>query len=150
MKRILIPLDGSPTSELVLPAVENLAIAAGAELVLLRAIPATTLPLTVAELREAEQYLRSAAERLEGRGCKKVRWIVWYGGAVEAIVESTERQQADLVAMVTHGWKRLASLLFPSVAQQVLREAGVPVLLYNAAAARRSVEPQGRTAALRV
>jgi nucleotide-binding universal stress UspA family protein len=42
---------------------------------------------------------------------------------------------ADLVAMSTHGRSGVARLLVGSVAQQVLRTADVPILLWKAPAA---------------
>jgi nucleotide-binding universal stress UspA family protein len=53
---------------------------------------------------------------------------------------------ADLVAMTTHGRSGVARLLVGSVAEQVLRTADVPVLLWKAAippaAVRRGRSPE--------
>lgn len=148
--RILVPLDGTPTSELILPVAEKLAAAAEAELILLRAVLVIDLPrgeermeTEVRLVTKAEQYLRSVSERLERRGCRRVRWTVWYNEAVTAIVESAKREQVDLIAMATHGRRGLAKLVFGSVAETVSRRAEVPVLLVKAADVAQKTEPQG-------
>jgi nucleotide-binding universal stress UspA family protein len=52
---------------------------------------------------------------------------------------------ADLVAMATHGRTGVARLLVGSVAEQVLRTADVPVLLWKAAVPRAAAR-RGRRA----
>ena len=47
-----------------------------------------------------------------------------------AIVEFAQREKADMIAMATHGRSGLRRLLLGSVAEQVIRHAHVPVLLY--------------------
>jgi nucleotide-binding universal stress UspA family protein len=135
MKRILVPLDGSLLSESILPVAEEWAKEDGAEVILLRAVLAHHLPggdATEAEVRvvgEGEAYLREVAERVERRGVKQVRWIVWYDEPAKAIVEAAARDGVDLIAMATHGRSGLSRLLLGSVAEAVARSARVPVLL---------------------
>ncbi len=47
-----------------------------------------------------------------------------------AIVEFAHKTKADFVAMATHGRSGLRRLLLGSVAEQVIRHAHVPLLLY--------------------
>ncbi|HEX5054337.1 MAG TPA: universal stress protein [Planctomycetota bacterium] len=47
-----------------------------------------------------------------------------------AIVEHAHAESADFIAMATHGRSGLRRLLLGSVAEQVLRHAHVPVVLY--------------------
>jgi nucleotide-binding universal stress UspA family protein len=135
MKRILVPLDGSLLSESILPVAEEWAKEEGAEVILLRAVLAHHLPLadpTEAEVRvvkEGETYLKEIAERLERRGLKQVRWVLWYDEPATAIAEAAKRDGVDLIAMATHGRSGLSRLLLGSVAEAVARAARVPVLL---------------------
>lgn len=135
MKRILVPLDGSLLSESILPVAEEWAKEEGAEVILLRAVLAHHLPLadpTEAEVRvvkEGEAYLKEVAERLERRGLKGVRWVLWYDEPATAITEAAKRDGVDLIAMATHGRNGLSRLLLGSVAEAVERTARVPVLL---------------------
>jgi nucleotide-binding universal stress UspA family protein len=52
-----------------------------------------------------------------------------FGDPVEEILAVRESGQADLIAMTTHGRTGLSRLVFGSVAQRVLSQASVPVLL---------------------
>ena len=135
MKRILVPLDGSLLSESILPVAEEWAKEEGAEVILLRAVRAHHLPFadpTEAEVRvvkEGEAYLKEVAERLERRGLKGVRWVLWYDEPATVITEAVKRDGVDLIAMATHGRSGLSRLLLGSVAEAVERLARVPVLL---------------------
>ncbi len=135
MKRILVPLDGSPLAESILPAAEEWAKEEGAEVVLLRAVLAHHVPGRddtegqVRVVEEGEAYLKEMAERLERRGLPRVRWVVWYNEPATAITEAVVRYEADLIAMATHGRSGLSRLLLGSVAEAVVRSARVPVLL---------------------
>jgi nucleotide-binding universal stress UspA family protein len=135
MKRILVPLDGSPLAEAILPVVEEWAKTEGAEVILLRAVMARHLPFAdaveaeVRVVREAETYLEAVAERLERRGITKVRRVAWYDEPATAIGEAAARDRVDLIAMATHGRSGLNRLLLGSVAEAVVRSVRVPMLL---------------------
>jgi nucleotide-binding universal stress UspA family protein len=130
LARILVPLDGSDLAEAVLPVVQRLATDHEAEVVLLEVLEGQ--PTREGE-REAERqvggYLERTVDRLRGRGVGRVRASVWYGDADQAIVNAATREEADLVAMSTHGRSGLDRLRFGSVAEGVVRRAPVPVLL---------------------
>ncbi len=136
-KRILVPLDGSRLAEAILPEVAELARAIRAEVVLLRVAIAHVFPgidpihLADEEVRvvqEAEGYLSRVAERL-AREAIGVKTTVRYGEAAAEIVDQVATEGADLVAMSTHGRSGLSRLVMGSVAEEVVREARVPVLL---------------------
>jgi nucleotide-binding universal stress UspA family protein len=135
MKRILVPLDGSPLAEAILPVAEEWAKEEEAEVILLRAVLAHHLPggdATEAEVHavgEGEAYLKAVAERLERRGLTRARWVVWYDEPAKAIAEAVARDEVDLIAMATHGRSGLSRLLLGSVAEAVVRSSRVPVLL---------------------
>jgi nucleotide-binding universal stress UspA family protein len=52
-----------------------------------------------------------------------------YGEPVAEIVASAREAGADLIAMTTHGRSGFGRLLFGSVAEAVLRQAEIPVLM---------------------
>jgi nucleotide-binding universal stress UspA family protein len=136
LARILVPLDGSTLAEAVLPIVERLARDHDAEVVLLEVLEGQ--PTREAEL-EAERQVRGYLERtvdcLRGHGLGRVHARVWYGEAEQAIANAATREQADLVAMSTHGRSGLDWLRFGSVAEGVVRRAPIPVLLVRGVAA---------------
>jgi nucleotide-binding universal stress UspA family protein len=136
-KRMLVPLDGSPLAEGVLPHAQALAISLGAELVLLRVAFAHVLPAgdpiqaQAAAVQEAEDYVTALAQRLQAQGLRaaaKVR----YGDPVEEILDHVVWDHIDLIAMATHGRTGLKRVVLGSVAEAVLRRTSVPMLLVRA------------------
>ncbi|MGH7409082.1 MAG: universal stress protein [Candidatus Methylomirabilales bacterium] len=135
MKRLLVPLDGSPLAEAILPVAEAWAKEEEAEVILLRGVLARHASgggdpeIQVRAVEEGEVYLQAVADRLERRGLKRVRWAVGYDEPVAAIGQAVTQEGVDLVAMATHGRSGLSRLLLGSVAEAVVRSARVPVLL---------------------
>ncbi len=142
-RRILVPLDGSPVAEEILPAVSKVAQALGSELILFR-VPVAYAPglmtgewylpvqavLDTAE-EDAQAYLNAVASRLEEQGLH-VLAATAIGSVADSIVEYAEANQVDLVAMCTHGRTGLARWAFGSIADRVLRAGGTPILLVRA------------------
>jgi nucleotide-binding universal stress UspA family protein len=141
-RRVLVPLDGSPLSEAVLPRVSRFARPLGLEIALLRVVP-DVVPHVVEGTRrvivddqerlslEAEEYLRGVADRLCADGFRTLT-AVRRGEAATEILAGIHECHVDLVAMTTHGRSGLGRLFFGSVAEAVLRRADVPVLLVRA------------------
>jgi nucleotide-binding universal stress UspA family protein len=148
-KHILVPLDGSPFAEQVLPHVEALAQQFGARVTVLRSAatgddaaamtaaqaatlaPAgTTIPVAseVDEGLTVTSYLRALVRRLGEQGIA-AGYSEAEGSASEAIIEQARDLGADLIAMTTHGRSGLSRLYFGSVAEAVLRQAPCPILL---------------------
>jgi nucleotide-binding universal stress UspA family protein len=150
LRRVLVPLDGSPLAESVIPFVSRFARPLALEIALLRVIPAVT-PHIVEGARqvvvdnserlrqEADSYLRTIADRLSAEGFRVVT-AVRVGDAATEIVAGARECQADLIAMTTHGRTGLGRLLFGSVAEAVFRRAHVPVLLMRATEAARTAK----------
>ena len=136
-KRILVPLDGSSLAEAILPQVQDLAKALGAELFLVRAAVAHVFPGVdptegeVDVVRKAEAYVTEVAGRLHDAGIP-IHTAVRYGEAAEEILRHIKDNAVDLVAMSTHGRSGLSRLVLGSVAAQVVHRATVPVLLMRA------------------
>ena len=129
MKTILVPLDGSGLAERVLPFAVRLARAGDGRLVLLRAARARARP------GRPEQELDAVAEQLRAYGIAAEARVSDDDPAA-AILGAARETRADLIAMSTHGRGGLGRWLYGSVADQVLRQAEVPVLLVPAVAAR--------------
>jgi nucleotide-binding universal stress UspA family protein len=148
-KRVLVPLDGSEPGESVLPFLTDIAGPLDMTIVLLRVIE--PLPTTVidagagtvddvdARRRDAVEYLAPLAVALRARGIDTTT-TVRVGRAEDEILAAAKAEGADLIAMSTHGRSGLGRLLFGSVAEQVLRQAEVPVFLLRQTR-RRAVMP---------
>jgi nucleotide-binding universal stress UspA family protein len=138
-KRVLVPLDGSRLAEGILPFILQIAGPLALEVVLVYVVRPIAPPaieekthFTVydpaAKLNEAREYLAPVAAGLQRQGVR-VATNVRHGEPVAEIVTVARETGADLIAMTTHGRSGFSRLLFGSVAEAVLRQAEVPVLM---------------------
>ena len=148
--KIIVPLDGSPFAERVLPHVEALAAKFGSVLVLVSIVPvramlagqslvaASMVPVDSqyvdvagsmdAEEQRARDYLDITATRLRSKGLRvECAWAE--GRPAEEVVGQAIYRHADLIAMTTHGRGGLSRLFMGSVADEVLHLSPCPVLL---------------------
>lgn len=154
MRRILIPLNISEISPEILPVVRRLFDTAEVELILLgvtqrpgsyvaadACIPdaphtAYTIPCTDDEWKiyrqKFEVDLKHLAETLRQEGYR-VHTLVRIGDPVEQIVATVEKGAYDLLAMATRGRTGLTRLVLGSVAESVLRQVTIPMLLIRPA-----------------
>jgi nucleotide-binding universal stress UspA family protein len=142
-KRVLIPLDGSPVAEGVLPFVSQIAGPLDMEVILLRVLE-PIVPVVVEGTRrvdvedvegriaEAEAYLRPLAASLAARGVRTQTAVRRGSPVADQINTAAKSAGADLIAMTTHGREGLTRLVFGSVAEAVVRHAEVPVFLMRA------------------
>lgn len=145
-QRILVCLDGSQLAEQILPFVEAQALCFGSKVVLLQVYSesgetgpensgtrtpdsADDSPLSTAA-RNANFYLQRIAQQLEQKGID-VDYIALSGPVGETIIGYIQNEPVDLVAIATHGRSGLGKMLFGSVADYILRESGLPVLIIN-------------------
>jgi nucleotide-binding universal stress UspA family protein len=84
--------------------------------------------LVAAEEQKLRSYLKRQAETLAAAGLA-ADTRVRRGDAATEIVRCAEEEQADLVAMSTHGRTGFDHLVHGSVASAVLRAGRLPVLL---------------------
>jgi len=138
-KRILVPLDGSPLSEAILPHTEVIAKAMRAEIILLYIIPGPapefsvdphTIGIDVLQEAEAEMkiYLKNACSKVEKEGFR-VTYLIREGIVVDTILEVAQIMQAEMIAMSTHGRTGALRLLFGSVTEGVVHQSPLPVLV---------------------
>ena len=138
-ERVLVPLDGSRLAEGILPFILQIASPLDLEVVLIyvvrpiapQAIEGTrhfTVDDVAARLKEAREYLAPVAANLREGGVR-VTTDVRHGEPVAEIVAAARETEAGLIAMTTHGRTGFGRLLFGSVAEAVLRQAEIPVLM---------------------
>jgi nucleotide-binding universal stress UspA family protein len=151
--KILVPLDGSPLAEAVLPRAAAWARATGGVVVLTRvSAPALVAPPTawtiptplvgyentLHDMDLARDYLTDAAMRLKQTGVE-VETTGLDGDPAAAIIAYAEAH-AGLIVMATHGRSGLQRLWLGSVAMKVVQGATLPVLLVRA---REAAVPAG-------
>lgn len=133
METLLVPLDGSATAEAALPHLKRL-VGRDGEVILLRAVPLPVtrrgLPPARPDDREARAYLDQAKALVQDFGFA-VRTRVLVGDPADAILAVAAEESPAMIVMATHGATGLRRVLFGSVAQAVLRDAAVPVLVVH-------------------
>jgi nucleotide-binding universal stress UspA family protein len=135
-QRILIPLDGSPRSELVLPRVASLWKRKPSELVLVHSVTAhspasggyDTAPSLVHKREVAHTYLQGVARRCTEAGAN-VTTRVLEGSPAGAILDAARREGTTMIAMTTHGRTGILRWLLGGVADKIIRASDVPVFL---------------------
>jgi nucleotide-binding universal stress UspA family protein len=143
IRKILVPTDFSPASEMALAYSVYLARALGAELTLFHTIPLPALtgldpsglsmwPVTAAGIAEGmAERLEESRQRVEGEGVQ-VDVASSDGEAATAIVKHAADGHFDLVVMGAHEGGRIARVLLGSVIEKVVRTCGCPVFTVRA------------------
>jgi len=140
-KKILVTLDGSELSESILSHVITIATSCQVpEVVLLRVrepldnkVRVALDPEIVKELDQAyhdeyANYLKGIATTLNK---KKItaKTEVLAGDPVKEILKYSKDNNIDLIIMSTHGRSGVSRIVFGSVANKIIRQAEVPILL---------------------
>ncbi|MCS6800968.1 MAG: universal stress protein [Chloroflexota bacterium] len=143
---IMLTLDGSELAERAIPHAVAMAKQFGARLIVVRVVPPVVQPLDVdygmstpygyeklieAEVEGANAYLADVVKAIEAEGLT-VETVTPLGEPATAILDTAQERGAGLIVMATHGRGGFQRLVFGSVADRVLREAEVPVLLIRA------------------
>ena len=162
-KRILVAVDGTPTSNRGLITATALAKEQNATLHVVHVIddmaivpmfdPAGYVPdyvdSMVTSLRETGRKILSKAQALAARSGLRIQQqtLETRGqGVANAILQQARSVRADLIVMGTHGRRGMSRLVMGSDAEGVLREATVPVLLVRSPEVERATRSVKRTA----
>lgn len=146
--KILIPLDGTDDSEAAIAPAMEIAARFNSAIVLVEVTPGygQILGATAAESFGASgsvaaaQEVALAAESAASAYLDAVRekyghgeWecVTAEGGSSNAIVEQARATGADLIVMATHARTGLKRLFLGSVAEDVIRHCGIPVLVVH-------------------
>ena len=142
--RILVPVDGSAVSLDAVRCVINLARdGLQASVVLANVQEPSTLyelmvvpdPQALAEVSAAAgAHTLEAAQALLGAAQIAFECEVASGDPAHTLIDILERFDCDMVVMGARGMGGLRSALLGSVSQEVMRAAGVPVMIVKAAA----------------
>lgn len=147
--KILVPLDGSPLAETVLPQVAAIASEAKVDtIVFIRVIepvypPSGEAALTLfftddnlkkmreAQEADAEDYLKSVVDRLAFAGVTLETKVI-HGKAADSIADFAEHNRVSLIVVATHGRSGAGRWVMGSVANRILHSSCVPVLMVRA------------------
>ncbi|MBK8783660.1 MAG: universal stress protein [Anaerolineales bacterium] len=142
-RKILVPLDGSKVAEGALPHAKALAYAVGAELILLNvganptmdfafSDPGLAQDAMLEQEERSQKYITEIENELKSAGFKTSTQLR-VGSVADVILGVAEELQVDVIAMSTHGRTGPARWLLGSIAERVVHNSKVPVLLIRAA-----------------
>lgn len=138
-RRILVPIDGSPTSNKALAAAVDVARGSGAQVRLLHSVE----PLAVAVGFDGSgDYARAARDNgrrvlddalavARAAGVQGDSRLIEFSGERlgETVADEAREWEADLIVVGTHGRRGIGRVLLGSGAEQIIRLAPVPVLV---------------------
>ena len=140
-KKILVPLDGSKRAEAILHHVKNLALCFKTEVILFIVMElghllvhdeiigmSTYQERLDQQIKEIESYLASLLEQFREEDIK-VQTLIGDGPVVKAILDAAKSENADLLAMASHGRSGLSRTFYGSISAGVLQRIDRPLLL---------------------
>ena len=146
LNKMMICLDGSKLAEKIIPVMTDIAKCFAGTVVLFQAIDEPTtylsssLPSANSDASDILQgksqddehralgYLSKIAKPLRDEGLD-IECTTLMGDPSKAILQYAKENAVKLIAIATHGHGGLKRMFFGSVADKVLRESGVPVLV---------------------
>ncbi|WP_235537785.1 universal stress protein [Pelomonas sp. Root1217] len=142
-QRILVPTDGSTTSEKGLTEAIAIAKLSGGRIRLVHVLDALSVAIGgdgfgsystefLPSLRDAgQEILTKARQRVEATGVEvddALREML-SGRVSDQVLQEAAAWEAELIVIGTHGRRGVRRMLLGSDAEQVLRQASVPILL---------------------
>ena len=141
--RVLVPLDGSEASEVVLPYVVEIAAGSAAEVILVIVSEFAGMRMN----RIYNPYLEQAAtdvedqlEKWDAKAGAKVRYDVLVGKPASEILRYADESDVSLVAMVSRGSADTGPWLLGDIAAKVIRATSKPVLLVRSPASNAALQ----------
>lgn len=143
-RRILLPLDCSVRSGIVLPLAAHLALAHDAELTLGHVVLEPEIPRRLPGsaqdrdlLQPVLQHIESVARaelagiaaRLSARGCSCRTALIHDHDAANGIASLADESRADLIMLAAHGATGRMDRLYGGVTEQVIQHGGRPLFI---------------------
>jgi nucleotide-binding universal stress UspA family protein len=152
-KRILVPVDGSPTSDSGLKTAIRMARDERAALILLHVVDESVLALSgeyagaayvdrlMADMREGgRKIIAAAAATSKRQGVTAKTVLVESVGprrVADIIVQQARKLRADAIVIGTHGRRGISRMVMGSDAEEVVRNSRVPVVLVKGEGRKR-------------
>jgi nucleotide-binding universal stress UspA family protein len=133
-KRVVVPQDGSPPARAILPWAKKLARFHRIPLLILHVRPERRNLLGKERFLGVARELSRESAQLRSQGIKTAIRLE-QGDPAEEILKAC--RPTDLLAMTTHGYGGVKRLLLGSVAEKVIHQASVPILIYKRQAKTR-------------
>ena len=144
-KKILIPLENSPTDQVILDHIRPLGRMTKAQFTLVHVADGYVARLQdqlnledSEEIKKDRAYLEKIKSRLTSDGFE-VKTYLANGEPTDEILAIAEKEKCDLIAMSTHGHKFFKDILLGSVAEGIRHRTDIPILMIRAPEAQRSM-----------
>ena len=140
-QKIVVPLDGSAWSQSAIPHAADIAKHHGSEIILVHVFRAPASEYVdqlanagqsgqVDQIREdLKQQMVALRSQLRNRGINCRCQFIEGAGVANLLCDYINEEEVDLVVMSSHGRTGLRRFIFGSVANKLLQEVRVPVLL---------------------
>jgi nucleotide-binding universal stress UspA family protein len=143
LSSIVVPLDGSPLADHVLPLVAQIAKKLGIEIFLFRAYGnpyspfisggghyAVDVDKLLTDIRdEARKYLEEKLAQLKKHGIEEISYLIQEGDAADQIVSMAHDTADSLIVICSHGRSGVKRWALGSVTETVVRHSNSPVLV---------------------
>jgi nucleotide-binding universal stress UspA family protein len=144
-KKILVPLDGSEFAEKALPHAKSITKGCGVEQVVLLRVVAPIIKdvrdqigaeqvrqTEVKREQQAQEYLEKKVAELKKENINVSSELAKHSDAADKILEYSVQNKFDLIVMSTHGRTGVQKWVFGSVANKVMVNSYIPVLMVTA------------------
>lgn len=146
MKKILVPVDGSPVSQKAAEKAIELANKYGSKLTFIHVVDTRGIytydvggiisvpfnyPKITKELIQVKTEFLDAFVSTLGLNDKDVEKVVLHGEPSDKILEYVVEQKYDLIVMGRRGFSKIRRFFVGSVTQRVIADAPCPVLIVN-------------------
>ncbi len=141
--KLLVAVDFSETTELVMRVARRLAASLEAPVWLVHAAepepefvgydagPDVVRDQVAKELREEHRKLQALADDLRGAGVEVTAMLV-RGPTVETLLAEADKQGADMIVVGSHGRGMVGEMLLGSVSKGLIRQGKCPVTVVPA------------------
>lgn len=135
-RKILVALENSASDQQLLPHIAQFAMIMKSDLLLLHVadgwVARNFEQFNLAEseeMREDWSYLEETAARLRGETNLKIEVRLGLGNPPTQILQVSEQEQCDLIAMASHGHRLVGDIIHGSTIEAVRHKARVPILV---------------------
>lgn len=135
-KSILVPFDGSVSSQLALNRACHLSRISEAEINVVYVIPRYEEMVGFFKsesikksLFDEAQKIIDTGKRIAAKNSVTVKTEIGEGHAAEQVIETAKRSKNDLIVMGSHGYRGVNKAIIGSTAERVIMNASCPILV---------------------
>lgn len=135
-KKIIIPLDNSPTDDTILAHIRKLARSSHAKLILVHVADGFAARLQdqlnladSQEIKDDQAYLDQVCAGLRNDGFDARAVLVQGKEPADGILSVAQDEESDLIAMATHGHQFIEDMILGSVADMLRHRTDIPILM---------------------